>query len=319
VGLMLALLVLAQDATCDPEAEADRAVVRAAALLRSKEPDSDASGEWIAWALLGAGDDRTGPFLRERINRLLQQAPATTRSAALQACILQMMGDAKYRGRLIHCAQFLIDNQCEDGLWDEGRPIEAPPLPAVTPPNPRAELREFGGPPIYREKLKIERRGQGAAKGNVVDAYWAMRGLKALDYVGYQLPADVYERAERAWRKESGDAARQLSCLSFHLYKQKKEWKTDPDILKDLERLIAAELPKDPNALSLLKAAMMHFGSETFDGRRLWWQEGARLLIASQAPDGGWGGVEETCAAVDFLYRYRGNSSPLRYERRGAK
>src|ERR1041384_8109421 len=54
----------------------------------------------------------------------------STYTASLMAMALQKLNPKKYQERIAHCAQFLCDNQCQNGQWDYGEPgpIEPPPV-----------------------------------------------------------------------------------------------------------------------------------------------------------------------------------------------
>jgi hypothetical protein len=116
-----------------------------------------------------------------------------------------------------------------------------------------------------------------------------------------EMPKDVAERAAAAWRSGDHDPADVVSGLSIHLYLLQKNWKKDRDVLNAVSHLANREPTSDPRTLFLLHRAMVHFGSNELGGRE-WWPEGVRFLAGSQASDGGWGAVEETCFAAFFLH-----------------
>jgi hypothetical protein len=81
----------------------------------------------------------------------------------------------------------------------------------------------------------------------------------------------------------------------------------------------AQGIPPKPEALLLLKE-MMSASFRDRLGVQEWWPEGAGVLLQSQAPDGGWGSIEASCAALQFLYVPRISFLPKdRQNRNGQK
>src|SRR6185295_15857201 len=130
---------------------------------------------------------------------------------------------------------------------------------------------------------------------------WAAWGLIACHRAGMIPPEGLSEKAAAAWRSGEHDPADIVSALSCHRYLLGKDRKKDPDVLKAVERLADPARRNDPRSLFLLKRAMIQYDLEKLGGRE-WWPEGVKVLAAAQAPDGSWGGVEETCCAVFFLH-----------------
>lgn len=156
----------------------------------------------------------------------------------------------------------------------------------------------------------LKRQGKGAERGNFVDAAWAAQGLEACASIGYRFPADLDERAAAGWREGKPGASEQIAALATHLFRQGKDWKKDADVRISLHRLREAELPTDPRSWAALKVALQYYGTETL-GDRPWRPAGVKQLLASQAADGGWGGIEETCAAIEFLVVPRIRTLPI--------
>lgn len=296
MGPALALLLTLQALPVEPLVEKGLKVVKARA---AENP------EFALWVLVYCQTPQTDPTLRSLLKDLLDKPPTTTKSAALQAMILDDLDRFGYRPRIAHCAQFLIDNQCDDGRWDDGKPVQAPDVPPL-PPTPDPErprsARDFAGPPPIRKvvALKISRVGSGAKTGDSVLSRWAAWGLLACHQAGMLPPQDVVDKAAVAWTKGDHDPADVVTGLSICRYLSKRDWKKDPDILKAVDRLAAKEA-NDPASLFLTKRAMIHFDKATLGGRE-WWPDGVTVLSASQKPDGSWGSLEETCCATYFLH-----------------
>lgn len=289
---MLAVLLALQAVPTEPLVE------KGTLYLKSRVADLRKDPEFSLWILLSLEVQTADPAVRTLLDDTLSRAPETTRSAALQAMALELLDPAKYRSRIAHCAQFLIDNQCNDGRWDAGKPVEPPPL-LLEPPK-KAAPRAFNAPGLPR--VALARRNDGAKTGDSVNARWAAWGLLACDRSGMEFPAKVVIKAARSWREGEHDPADLVSALPITQYLLKqRNWTKDEDVLNAVDRLAIRDFPTDPASLFLLRRAMVQFGSDKLGGRD-WWQDGVKVLAAAQAPDGGWGSVENTCFATWFLH-----------------
>jgi hypothetical protein len=259
--------------------------------------------ELLLWAFAKAEVPASDPLLHEVLNETLSRPPETTASAALQALALDALDPSRHRNRILHCAQFLVDNQAADGRWGIGEPVEAPaPLPPPAPPLQRG-VRDFN-PMLQRPvfpKVEIHRRREGPKEGDSENSLWAAWGLLACHRCGLLPPKETAQSAVETWRDGACDPAAALSCLSIYRYFLGKDWKKDPEVLRAIDRLAALERPKDPRPLVLLERAMIHFDSAKLGGRE-WFPDGVNALLRAQSPEGGWGGLEETCWAILYLH-----------------
>lgn len=261
--------------------------------------------EFGLWTLISVGLTDKDPVVQRLLNEMLARPVESTPTVALQAMILRDLDPVRYRNRIAQCAQFFVDTQAADGRWGAGKavdPIDVPGLP------PQAERpRDFGLPPLRppgippRLAVKLEKRGDGPMDGDSVNSRWAAWGLLACREAGFLAPDAVLEKATASWRTGKADAADALTSLCVHLHLQGRDWRKDADVLKEVQRLSEPGRPTDPMSLFLRKRAMVHFGIEILVGRE-WWNEGAKILAASQRPDGSWDGVDATCAAIQYLH-----------------
>ncbi|RPH38871.1 MAG: hypothetical protein EHM91_13210, partial [Planctomycetota bacterium] len=225
MGFVLAALLALQAIPTEPLVE------KGTHWLKSREADLRKDPELSLWILLSVGAKANEPALRAVLEDALTRAPGTTRSAALQAMALEILDPLKYRNRIAHCAQFLIDNQCDDGRWNAGNPIDPPLLPPEPPRRPAP--RAFNAPAAPRPpRLLLARRSAGAKTGDSVTSRWAAWGLLACHRSGFDVPAEVVEKAAASWREGEHDPADVVTALSIHQSLRKKDWKQDPDILK---------------------------------------------------------------------------------------
>jgi hypothetical protein len=273
--------------------------------LKSRLPELRKDPEFSLWILLYLGVRKDDSAVQKLIDDVGARTPENTRSAALQALALQALDPVECRSRIAHCAQFLLDNQCADGRWDAGKPVESPGIP----PPPRKQARDFS-PPRILQKFVLVRRSEGAKTGESVLSRWAAWGLLACHESGMILPNDVVDKAAASWREGDHDPADVVTSLSILLHLRNRNWKQDPDIQKALDRLAIRDPRTEPASLFVFKRAMVHFGSDKLGGRE-WWQDGVKVLAAAQSPDGSWGSVEDTCFAAYFLHIPRINWGPF--------
>src|SRR6185503_5483267 len=101
---------------------------------------------------------------QELFRRMWDAKLERTYKVVLQAMVLEELHRVKYQVRIAQCAQFLIDNQCQNGQWSYGTPT-----PAVLPPDPvptefiRKDVATAGKPktigaaPVETKKPKVVR------------------------------------------------------------------------------------------------------------------------------------------------------------------
>ena len=299
MSLIVALLLALQPVETDP------AVRKGVAFLRTKAEDLGESRDGVLWTLVHAQVPETDPVLQRLLKDLLSRPLEATRSVALEAMILQDLEPEKFRVRIAQCAQFLIDNQGADGQWDAGRAIPMPVMAFPEPKLPRGGPRAFGAPAPRPNlpKVLLKKLQAGPEKGNPADSRWALWGLLAAHRAGMIPPVEVAAKAEAAWRNADADAAEQVSCLCIALSLQGREYKKDRDVLKAIERLADPKRPNDPVSLSVTKVALLHADTDRLGAE--WWPDRVKGLMAAQQADGSWGSVEDTCAAIRFMYYWR--------------
>src|SRR5204862_749466 len=103
------------------------------------------SEELVLWTLVHAGVPYEDPLFRTLWKKVVSHPLERTYDVALLAMILEEVDRVRYQKRILHCAQFLVDNQCKNGQWDYGAPtIAVPPdfnpkefelVPSKTPPD----------------------------------------------------------------------------------------------------------------------------------------------------------------------------------------
>ncbi|HXG63321.1 MAG TPA: prenyltransferase/squalene oxidase repeat-containing protein [Planctomycetota bacterium] len=325
----------------DPKVE--EAVRRAVGyLLEARVPHGPWNGpvpaeDLVLLALRQGGVPETHPRFRELLEVALSRPLERTYTVSLHAVLLRELDPAKYRERLEACAQFLVDNQCENGQWAYGRPT---PLAGGAIPKAAAS-------------------GPGA--GNNSCSLFAAMGLRACAEAGVRLPRETIVRARDWWRasrrpdrdtrfgqgrsgwcysREEKEhhpygsmTAGGLAALITLNHLAGDDWRKDPAVQEALrwltyhytvlenygpvEDLMAREILSDtPSPMTeyyyylwALERAATLSGTERF-GEHDWYAEGTRELLAAQRADGSWySGVRrcnpvwDTCYGILFLTR----------------
>jgi hypothetical protein len=174
--------------------------------------------EMALYALIYAGVDRSDPEFKRLLDRAVNDEIKYTYHAAIQALALEALDARTWQWRIAQCAQFLVDNQCENGQWGYGKPV---PLPKVTPSSAAAEPRKTAsggsGPPSEsvsgggeggtsaRKKLPavpVVQRARGPKTGDNSNTQYALLGLRACLEAGVQIPVSVFAEADAWWEKD---------------------------------------------------------------------------------------------------------------------
>jgi len=182
--------------------------------------------ELVLLTLVDAGVPESDPVLQKLLQTVTTTALEKTYNVSLQAMILEELDRVKYQGRILQCAQFLVDNICENGQWSYGEPtLFAENIPLPVDPGVASEVkgkpktREFdpaarGGartkPPVVRTIPVKARRPPGRKTGDNSNAQYAALGLRACHDAGIVLPIPVI-RSARKWWYESQHPAKDKS------------------------------------------------------------------------------------------------------------
>ena len=211
--MILLLALAAQSAPGVDDMAVQKAVDAGVAWLRTAPSPAvgfakiDDSAELILLTLVHAGVPVTDGKGKELLDHLLARELERTYEAALQAMVLEEIDRVKYQPRIAQCAQFLVDNQGENGQWSYGEPSEF--AKQVPPPKDVATggkgVLDFGGgkssgkPKVVR-KVVVRKMKPGPAVGDNSNSQYAALGLRACHDAGVVLPKDVLERARRWWQ-----------------------------------------------------------------------------------------------------------------------
>ena len=205
---ILALLIAATQGL--DQKRIDEAIAKGVAYLRTSEsPPWDAhipnSDELILLTLLHAEVPEKDPKVQELLGRVMAAPMERTYKVALLAMCLEELDRVKYQRKILACAQFLVDNQCQNGQWSYG---EASPAANSVPTTggrsavASGGVMELGGPkqkPKVVNKITVEKRREGPPTGDNSNSQYAALGLRACHESGIVLPKETVLRPAKRW------------------------------------------------------------------------------------------------------------------------
>lgn len=158
------------------------------------------------------------PALQPIVDYCRERAITSTYTASLGAMAFQKLDARKYQARIAEYAQFLCDNQCENGQWDYGAPIpidENVKTPRKPADKPREDVASAGGtagaPPAAAPpkkavgrtdalpKIPVRKRKPGPPNGDNSNAQYAALGLRACLDAGIDVDPKVLAMARKWW------------------------------------------------------------------------------------------------------------------------
>lgn len=300
----------------------------------------DDTNELVLYTLLHGGVAGTDPALADTVKQVVDREPDRVYNVALGAMALAKLDRAGYQWRIAHDAQFLVDNQCENGQWAYGSRVEWDPRVTGDWVAPRNGLYGAKYPPGYRpplpgkpasggRRIAIRQRARVTRVGDNSNAQYAALGLRACAEAEVQIDPRCLTDALGWWEndqnKDGGwgysrgedDAGRAtmtaggIGSLVIFRWMLRKPWAGEPHVRKGMEWLDATVKGKLPKwhiyYLYGLERAGMLYGTDLI-GTRDWYDDGAEWLIEHQADNGSWRNVPDTCFAILFLKRA---TSPL--------
>ena len=117
---------------------------------------------------------------------------------ALHAMALAHINPEEHRGRLAHCAQWIVDTQCAGGEWGYAgalTDLNATPDPITVDP-PKVGKRSGKG--SSRSSVKIKRRAflNAKATGDISNTQFSLLGLRACAEAGFKIPKSTWKKAD---------------------------------------------------------------------------------------------------------------------------
>jgi hypothetical protein len=223
--------------------------------------------ELVLLTLLEAGCDRRDPRLSGLVQRVLALPLDQPYNVALRAMCLAALDPMKYQQHLAQCAQFLVDNQCENGQWTYGQPVPSMPSPGSFPttdkgPIPNISTGPEGAVPSKNgaqpKQVEIKKgKSVGGKSGDNSNSQYAALGIRACLSGLVVVPKETIKPAESWWEKTqhsdggwsygnealadeswgsmSAGAVGALAIYKYYLFRvwgEKNDWKSAPSVTK---------------------------------------------------------------------------------------
>ncbi|MEK7466101.1 MAG: hypothetical protein AAB074_01690 [Planctomycetota bacterium] len=151
--------------------------------------------ELVMYTLFHSGtfprDDKR--FL-DGVKSMQERTLEKTYNVALTAMFLEAYDRVANQKRIAECAQFLVDNQCENGQWSYGEPmagVEKPP--DVGSGGSVGGARSGGTTTVKRVPIKRNRRGP--PKGDHSNTQYAILGLRSCAVAEVMIPKETWAEA----------------------------------------------------------------------------------------------------------------------------
>jgi hypothetical protein len=195
--------------TLDDAVRGGMAYLRAKASVFAKESKND---ELVLWTWYQGGVPESDPEFAAALKASLEKKLEKTYNVALLAMLLEDLDRVKYQKRIAQCAQFLVDNQCQNGQWNYGSPTEfaakvsVPAAPkAVASADPKtpgaAPALAKDGKPKVLQHVAVKKMKEGPPDGDNSNSQYAALGLRACFDAGVTLPEGVIVLAVKWWRE----------------------------------------------------------------------------------------------------------------------
>jgi hypothetical protein len=280
LGLLLAFLITgagwAQEKKGKPGAaekvdqvKVDAAIKKGLAYLKSQlghfgTLNKRRTDELVLWTFAHGGVAETDPDFEALFKTVTESKLEWTYNVSLQAMILEELDRVKYQGRIAQCAQFLVDNQAQNGQWSYG---EFDPFAQDVPTGTGKKAVASGGGKSKPEKpvpglrtkpkvinsITIKVLKKGPARGDNSNSQYAALGLRACHDAGIVIPPEILESAEKWWRDgtggegwgylNKGDAgygsmtAGAVGALTIYQFIQGRQWMKDKDVVSGMDWL----------------------------------------------------------------------------------
>lgn len=315
--ILLALLLQVDQARIDDAIRKGVAFLRTAASPGHNQIAH--ADELILYTFVTAGVPATDERFQKLLQRVLAEEPTHTYRVVLQAMLLEELDKVKYQERIAHCAQFLVDNQCQNGQWSYGEPTRMP----------RDNSVASGGAGKGLRRITVRAQRSGPPEGDNSNSQYAALGLRACHDAGIVIPESTLSRANRWWtstilgdKKNGRNAiasgvesppqgwgytkgedpynamtAGGVGCLVIYDYLQKRDWKKNAKTRSGLAWMASNYWLSGPPAgatpywyyyyLYGVERAGMLFDTPVI-GTKDWYFDGARWLLEQQGPNGAW-------------------------------
>ncbi len=167
--------------------------------------------ELILLALISADVPRNDPRFQSLFQGVMKAPLERTYKVALLAMALEEIERVKHQMKIRDCAQFLVDNQCDNGQWSYGQGTRAAPSKDVATPSgsdDRKRVLDLQGSapfparakPKVKHKEHVKKTRDGPHAGDNSNSQYAALGLRACHDAGVIAPASVVQLAQKWWK-----------------------------------------------------------------------------------------------------------------------
>jgi hypothetical protein len=163
------------------------------------------SDELILLTFIHGGLPEKDAKFQEYFTRAMAAKLERTYKAALLAMCLEELDRVKYQGKIRQCAQFLVDNMCQNGQWSYGEPsafADGTPTGGGGGAVASGPKEVGAGPrqkPKVAQKVSVDKRVQGPATGDNSNSQYAALGLRACHDAGVVIPRETVIKPAKRW------------------------------------------------------------------------------------------------------------------------
>ncbi|MDJ0974528.1 MAG: terpene cyclase/mutase family protein [Planctomycetota bacterium] len=308
--------------------------------------------ELVLLTLSHAGTPHNHPVFKKALEATLTSKLRHTYRVSLAAMALSKINPYLYRARLAHCAQWLVDTQYEQGEWGYpgGRLGTANTGVKTDVKPPVTEEQAKGGPKADPIEIvsRVSKTNPVEGQGDFSNTQFALLGLRACRDARIVIPKTTWQRAleyqlrfqqrDGSWGYVMAGEQDQVGYASLtaaaaagvaicHHGMGKKNVKSIPAVKKALGWLKKRWDPKRnvgvDNSSIIGVSAWQYYHLYAVErmgrildidkiGKRAWYAEGARWILANQNADGSWEDAgatstkryirtADTCFAILFL------------------
>jgi hypothetical protein len=193
----------------------DEAIAKGITYLKSSESSGwdqhiNNCDELILLTYIHADVPENDPKFQMYFKRAIEAPMERTYKVALLAMCLEELDRVKYQGKIKQCAQFLVDNQCQNGQWSYGEPTQF--APAGTPstanrPVVASAAKDLGKgektKPKVVNKVSVQKMKEGPPTGDNSNSQYAALGLRACHDSGIVLPRETVVKLAKRWWQTS--------------------------------------------------------------------------------------------------------------------
>lgn len=296
--------------------------------------------ELVLLTLIHGAVDRKDPQFQKLLDRVLKLPLETTYNVSLKAMCLAALDPGKYQQQIAQCAQFLVDNQCENGQWTYGKPDTSIPTEGKFQAKSKGPIQIPTGArkPNVPGQIEIKKgKGSGDKAGDNSNSQYAALGLRACLSAFVVVPKETIQSAHDWWEKcQKADGGWSYDMRdntwgsmtagglgSIVIYKYylnrvwglKEDWRGAPSVAKGIqwmgEHLSFDANPDHPVAKEPHNQLWLYYWiygieragrlAETEQfGSHEWYVEGAHWLLPRQHPDGTFH-LDSTKASYDVI------------------